>query len=217
MSKCKGVIVSATTNTCRTLMAEIILRHLSGGRVPVVSGGLDCNRPVSAHVATVLKEIGINDEVGPSKGISRLLQEQGWTFDVMVSFGDNAEESESCAAPSHWRLTSDSGNVSRQWVLWSPRNPAIEHEDSIRKFQDTLYRGEPLFSNRIAHRFRSSLKLSKRWDIDPITPIPMERPIQLLDRHRETRDAITSKCQSLLEEMEGLYGEKLLVSHFNVQ
>lgn len=198
------------------------MRHISAGALPVVSGGLSYSQPISHHVGAVLEEIGVSGDVGPSQGISRLMREQGRTFDVMVSFSDESDPTDDLnvshgvangdGVPSHWTMVSDSGNVARRWTVWSPRNPAIDHENSVRKFQDQLYSGEPLFSTRQAQHFRSKLRISQRWDVYPLRPIPMERPLEAVERHREVRDEVVEKCFSLLREMERVFDRKLIIT-----
>ncbi len=60
MQKKQNVLFLCTGNSCRSQMAEGLLRHLAGERFEAVSAGLEPGNEVHALSIKVMKEIGID-------------------------------------------------------------------------------------------------------------------------------------------------------------
>lgn len=98
----KKVLILCTGNSCRSQMAEGILRHYGGASFEVFSAG---TRPSSVHAAAiqVMREIGIDISGQRSKHVDEF---SGQTFDYVITVCDHAKES--CplfpgqAARLHW-------------------------------------------------------------------------------------------------------------------
>jgi len=98
----KTVLFLCTGNSCRSQMAEGLLRHLAGDRFEVVSAG---TRPVGLNPGAVeaMNEIGIDISHHRSKGIEEYL---GQRFDYAITVCDRAKEScptlPGAASMLHW-------------------------------------------------------------------------------------------------------------------
>lgn len=83
------VLILCTGNSCRSQMAEGILRHYGGSRFEVFSAGTKPSR-VNETAIKVMREIGIDI----SKQRSKHLEEfRGRHFDYVITVCDNAAES----------------------------------------------------------------------------------------------------------------------------
>jgi arsenate reductase (thioredoxin) len=60
MQKKQNVLFLCTGNSCRSQMAEGLLRHLGGERFEALSAGLEPNHEVHPLAIQVMKEIGID-------------------------------------------------------------------------------------------------------------------------------------------------------------
>lgn len=87
MSK-KRVLILCTANSCRSQMAEGVLRHYGAGQYDVFSAG---TRPtiVNPLAMRVMKEIGIDISTHRSKRLDEFL---GQEFDYVITVCDNANE-----------------------------------------------------------------------------------------------------------------------------
>ena len=70
-------------NTCRSQMAEAILRHEAGDRFDVYSCGLE-SRPVHRLTVAVMQEIGLDISQQQSKDVGRFLGKFRANFAVFV-------------------------------------------------------------------------------------------------------------------------------------
>ena len=82
------VLVLCTGNSCRSQMAEAILRDLGGGRVEAFSAGTHPS-PVKPLTIRALDEIGLDIRGARSKPMTEFL---GQPFDVVVTVCDDARE-----------------------------------------------------------------------------------------------------------------------------
>lgn len=84
----KKVLFLCTENSCRSQMAEGILRHLKGSKFEVFSAGL---RPsvVNPIAIKVMAEIGIDISGHRSKSVDEF---QGLGFDFVITTCDGARE-----------------------------------------------------------------------------------------------------------------------------
>jgi arsenate reductase len=93
------VLFLCTGNSCRSQMAEGLLRHLAAGRFEVASAG---THPVGLNpdAVAVMREIGIDVSAQRSKHIDDLA---GRRFDYLITVCDRARES--CPLPPAARIT----------------------------------------------------------------------------------------------------------------
>ncbi|MGH7254736.1 MAG: arsenate reductase ArsC, partial [Nitrospirales bacterium] len=85
----RRVLFLCTGNSCRSQMAEGVLRHLAGDRIEVASAG---THPVGLNSGAVeaMKEIGIEIARHRSKSIQEF---QGQPFDYVITVCDRTKES----------------------------------------------------------------------------------------------------------------------------
>lgn len=86
--KKRRVLILCTGNSCRSQMAEGILRHLAGDRFEVASAG---TKPSSVNPTAieVMKEIGIDISGYRSKHLDEL---RGQYFDLVITVCDHAKD-----------------------------------------------------------------------------------------------------------------------------
>jgi len=77
-----------TGNSCRSLMAEGLLRHLGQGRFVAFSAGTH-PKPVHPLAIRAMQEIGIGISAQSSKPLDQYLNEH---FDLIITFCDRAHE-----------------------------------------------------------------------------------------------------------------------------
>jgi len=84
----KKVLFLCSGNSCRSQMAEGLLRHIDPGRYEVFSAGI---RPTSVHpnAIKVMHEIGIDISEQFSKSVDQL---GGRDFDIVVTVCDSLKE-----------------------------------------------------------------------------------------------------------------------------
>ena len=98
----KRVLFLCTGNSCRSQIAEGLLRHLAGDHFEVASAG---THPVglNADAVEVMKEIDINISGHRSKRVDEFLGQQ---FDYVITVCDRAKETcpifPSAASLLHW-------------------------------------------------------------------------------------------------------------------
>ena len=82
------VLILCTGNSCRSQMAEGVLRHYGGDKFEVVSAG---NKPskVNENAVRVMKEIGIDISGHRSKHVDEF---KGQSFDCIITVCENAKE-----------------------------------------------------------------------------------------------------------------------------
>ena len=85
----KRVLILCTGNSCRSQMAEGVLRHYGGDRIEIESAG---TKPSSVNpiAIQVMKEIGIDISDHRSKHVDEF---KGQSFDYVITVCDNAKES----------------------------------------------------------------------------------------------------------------------------
>ena len=98
------VLFLCTGNSCRSQMAEGLLRHLSSGRVEAFSAGTH-PKPVHPLAVRVMHESGIDITHHTSKSPDQFL---GQPFDAIITVCDRAKEScpifSGAAQRLHWSL-----------------------------------------------------------------------------------------------------------------
>jgi arsenate reductase (thioredoxin) len=85
----KRVLLLCTGNSCRSQMAEALLRHLAGDDVAAASAGTEPKtlHPLAAHV---MSELGIDISRQRSKGLDAVI---GQPWDFVITVCDRAKES----------------------------------------------------------------------------------------------------------------------------
>ncbi len=83
------VLILCTGNSCRSQMAEGILRHYGGGRFEVFSAGTKPSK-LNSNAVKVMKEIEMDISHHRSKDVKEFV---GQTFDYIITVCDNAKES----------------------------------------------------------------------------------------------------------------------------
>lgn len=97
----KRVLILCTGNSCRSQMAEGVLRHFGEDKFEVFSAGTKPSQ-VNPVAIRVMKEIGIDISAQRSKHADEF---KGQKFDYVITVCDNAKES--CPVfpgtkPMHW-------------------------------------------------------------------------------------------------------------------
>jgi arsenate reductase len=88
MNMKKRILILCTGNSCRSQMAEGILRHLDP-ELEVASAGVNPASQVSAKTIAVMKEIGISLEGAYPKHVDQFLND---SFDYVLTVCDHAKE-----------------------------------------------------------------------------------------------------------------------------
>ncbi|HML75642.1 MAG TPA: arsenate reductase ArsC [Anaerohalosphaeraceae bacterium] len=130
MTRKQRVLFFCKHNSCRSQMAEGLLRHMAGDRFDIYSAGL-YPAPIHPLVYTVMEEIGINISSQAPKSVDLYLGRQPFDYIIIV-----CQESES-ECP---RLYPFALHVKR-WPLPDPaavRGDPIEIADAFRNSRDTL-------------------------------------------------------------------------------
>ena len=131
------VLFLCTGNSCRSQMAEGLLRHLGGSRFDAVSAG---TRPVALNPGAVaaMREIGIDISGHASKHVDSLAEE---SFQHVITVCDNARET--CPVfPAevetlHWSFddpAAATGSEEERMVVF--RRVRDEIRERIQKFLD---------------------------------------------------------------------------------
>ncbi len=85
----KRILILCTGNSCRSQMAEGILRHYGNDRIEVLSAGTKPSQ-VNPTAILVMKEIGMDISRCRSKHVNEF---KGQQFDYVITVCDNAKES----------------------------------------------------------------------------------------------------------------------------
>lgn len=85
------VLFLCTGNSCRSQMAEGLLRHLAGDRFEALSAGSNPAGYVHAGAVQVMNELGIDISDLRSKSINEFLPPAGELPDTIISVCSNAE------------------------------------------------------------------------------------------------------------------------------
>lgn len=123
------VLILCTGNSCRSQMAEGILRHYGGGRYEVYSAG---SKPslVNPIAIQVMKEIGIDIASHRSKHLDEF---KDIHFDYVITVCDNAKES----CPTYLKIAKK--------LHWSFPDPPHDKEitepviNEFRKVRDMIH------------------------------------------------------------------------------
>ena len=98
------VLFLCTGNSCRSQMAEGLLRWLGGSVVEAVSAGLE-PKPVHPDAVRVMRELGLDISRQKSKSIDTLLNQR---FDYVITLCDSARETcpvfPGASRSIHWSL-----------------------------------------------------------------------------------------------------------------
>jgi arsenate reductase len=89
MNNKQKVLFLCTGNSCRSQMAEAILREYAGDKYEVFSAGIEYSQ-VNPYAIKVLKEIRVDTDPLFSKPITKFLGKE--TFDYLITVCSNAEE-----------------------------------------------------------------------------------------------------------------------------
>lgn len=116
----KRVLVLCTGNSCRSQMAEGILRHLAGDRMEVFSAGV---RPMYVHplAVKVMAEAGMDISKHRSKSVNEFI---GESFDTVITVCDNARQ----VCPVF------PGECER--IHWNIPDPVLAHGSEEEKFAE---------------------------------------------------------------------------------
>ena len=129
MSSKRKVLILCTGNSCRSHMAEGILRHVAGDLFTIYSAGAKPAGYVHPTAVTVLNEIGIDISHHKSKHLDHFLDAG---IDTVITVCDNANE----ACPVF------PGSVSRHhWSFDDPPKAARPGEselDAFRRIRDEI-------------------------------------------------------------------------------
>ena len=90
--KRQRVLFLCTGNSCRSQMAEGLLRHLAGDRYGSLSAGAKPAEFVHPLAIAAMREIGIDISGQTSKSITEFLPPEGNPPDLIVSVCDSAAE-----------------------------------------------------------------------------------------------------------------------------
>ncbi len=90
--KRQRVLFLCTGNSCRSQMAEGLLRHLAGDRYESLSAGAKPAEFVHRLAIAAMREIGIDISGQTSKSITEFLPLEGNPPDLIVSVCDSAAE-----------------------------------------------------------------------------------------------------------------------------
>ena len=89
MTAHKTVLILCTGNSCRSQMAEVLLRHDLGGAVNVISAGTRPQPKVADGAIAALQEAGLPTEGLYPKDVDAVMNEP---IDLVVTVCDNAKE-----------------------------------------------------------------------------------------------------------------------------
>ncbi len=89
MTANKTVLILCTGNSCRSQMAEVLLRHDLGGAVHAVSAGTRPQPKVADGAIAALQEAGLPTEGLYPKDVDAVMNEP---IDLVVTVCDNAKE-----------------------------------------------------------------------------------------------------------------------------
>ena len=118
----KKVLFLCTGNSCRSQMAEGLLRYLAGDRFEVFSAGV---KPVEVNLLAikVMKEIGIDISGYKSKSLNDLSDRQ---FDHVISVCDNARQTCPVLPGKYEKI---------HWNLEDPAQAYVTEYDKLKVFR----------------------------------------------------------------------------------
>lgn len=123
----ESVLFLCTGNSCRSQMAEALLRHRSGDSIRAVSAGLRPKDEVHPYAIKVLQEIGVSVEGLKPKSLTEFLGKD--TFRTAIFMCASAEAS--CPTIYPFALNKLS------WAMEDPASFAGSEEDTLAVFRRT--------------------------------------------------------------------------------
>lgn len=121
----KKVLFLCTGNSCRSQMAEGLLRHYFGDKFEVFSAGVNPTE-VNRNAIQAMANIGIDISQQKSKSVSEYIEQ---AFDIIITVCDNAKES--CPV-FH-------GNAKRlYWSFFDPAEAVENIDETFEKVRDQI-------------------------------------------------------------------------------
>lgn len=119
----KKILVLCTGNSCRSQMAEGLLREFYGDKYEVFSAGVNPTA-VNPNAIKVMGEIGIDISKHTSKSVNEFINQN---FDIIITVCDNAKESCPIFA----------GNAERiHWSFFDPAEAKGNDEEILKSFRE---------------------------------------------------------------------------------
>jgi len=119
----KKVLFLCTGNSCRSQMAEGLLRKLNNEEYEVFSAGVNPTE-VNPKAIEVMKEIGIDISEQKSKHVNEFINQ---TFDIIITVCENAKESCPIFSGKAERL---------HWSFFDPAEALGYQEDILKAFKE---------------------------------------------------------------------------------
>lgn len=123
----KKVLFLCTGNSCRSQMAEGLLRHLSGGLIEPFSAGLSPQEQIHSLAIKVMEEIGIDISDQKPKGVGTYLGKA--TISIVITVCSKAEKS----CPRIWPGLSETNRL--YWPFIDPAEAEGTEEEKIYAFR----------------------------------------------------------------------------------
>ncbi len=191
----KRVLFVCTGNSCRSQMAEGLLRHLGKGQVESFSAGT-VPRPIHPLAIRAMSDIGIDISTHRSKGTEAFAGQQ---FDFVITVCDRAKEQ--CPA-GRARSSTSTGRSTIQPPSWAARRSARARSERRETNRYTL----PLDAqpHRAPHRMASACRARRRSASRSVSGRPSKHPGGV--RHQEHARRLAQPGSSggcFLEQQEG--------------
>ena len=113
MNKLPNILFLCTGNSCRSQMAEGLLRHLAGDRFTALSAGLKPQPQVHPKAVAVMRELGIDISAQRPKSLEEYLGKEPIRY--LISVCDRAQQS----CPRIWP-----GVLAENRLHWPFEDPA---------------------------------------------------------------------------------------------
>ena len=120
------VLFLCTGNSCRSQMAEALLRRHGGGRFEVHSAGTSPH-PIAERTKQVMAEVGVSLDGHRPKHVDGLLE--ALTVDYLITVCSNAEET----CPAVWPRSPDLQQL--HWPFDDPAAATGSDEDKLALFR----------------------------------------------------------------------------------
>ncbi len=127
LTNSRKVLFLCTGNSCRSQMAEGLLRHLSGGRLEPCSAGLSPQEQIHPLAIKVMEEIGIDISDQKPKGVGTYLGKT--TISIVITVCSKTEES----CPRIWPGLSETNRL--YWPFTDPAEAEGTEEEKIYVFR----------------------------------------------------------------------------------
>lgn len=125
------VLFLCTENSCRTQMAEALLRELTGDELEIVSAGAEAGR-LDPDAVAAMREVGINISSARTKVVDPYLRER---FTYVITLCDREKERSCPVFPGAiWR---------QKWPVESPavlEAAGLDHGVAVRRARDAIRR-----------------------------------------------------------------------------